>query len=66
MDLVGLENYTFSAALLLGSNRKHHGMAWFSVNPHKASPLGPVFGLAVIVPSQCCTVSKSCFQLHQN
>ena len=25
-------------------------MAWFYVKSHKVSPLGPVFGLAVVVP----------------
>ena len=52
VDLGGLENPHFSTALLENS-RKRHGMAWFSVNSHKASPLGPVFGLAVVVPLQC-------------
>ena len=44
-----LEKHNFSSALLENS-KEHHGIAWFS---HKASPLGPVFGLAVIVPLQC-------------
>ena len=53
-----LEKHNFSSALLENS-REHHGIAWFSVNSHKASPLGPVSGLAVVVPWQCLTVSKS-------
>ena len=52
VDLGGLEKHNFSTALLENS-RKRHSMAWFSVNSHKASPLGPVFGLAVVVPPQC-------------
>ena len=52
VDLGGLEKHNFSTALLENS-RKRHGMAWFSVNSHKASPLGPVFGLAVVIPPQC-------------
>ena len=40
-----LEKHKFSTALLENS-RKHHGIA---INPHKASPLGPVSGLAVVV-----------------
>ena len=32
-------------------------MAWHSVNSHKVSPLGLIFGLSVVVPSQCCTIS---------
>ena len=50
MDLGCLEKYKFSTALLENS-RKHHGIAWFSVNSHNASPLGPLSGLAVNVPS---------------
>ena len=44
MDLGCLEKHNFSTALLANS-RKHHGIA---VNSHKASPLGPVSGLAVV------------------
>ena len=52
MDLGCLEKHNFLTALLENS-RKHHGVAWFSVNSYKASPLGPVSGLAVVVPLQC-------------
>ena len=52
VDLGWLEKHNFSTTLLENS-RKHHGVAWFFVNSHKASPLGPVSGLAVVVPSQC-------------
>ena len=52
VDLGCLEKHNFSTALLENS-RKHHGIAWFSVNSQKASPLGPVSGLAVVVPLQC-------------
>ena len=44
MDIGCLEKHNLSTALLENS-RKHHGIA---VNSHKASPLGPVSGLAVI------------------
>ena len=44
MDLGCLEKHNFSTALLENS-RKHHGIA---VNSHKALPLGPVSGLAVV------------------
>ena len=47
-----LEKHNFSSAQMENS-REHHGIAWFSVNSHKASPLGPVSGLAVVVPWQC-------------
>ena len=52
MDLGGLEKHNFLIALL-ENIRKRHSMAWFSVNSHKASPLGPVFVLTVVVPPQC-------------
>ena len=52
MDLGGLEKHNFSTALLENS-RKGYGMVRFSVNSHKKSPIGPAFGLAVIVPLQC-------------
>ena len=52
VDLGGLEKHNFSTVLLENS-RKRHSMVRFSVNSHKASPLGPVFGLAVVVPPQC-------------
>ena len=44
MDVGCLEKHNLSTALLENS-RKHHGIA---VNSHKASPLGPVSGLAVV------------------
>ena len=47
-----IEKHNFSSSLLENS-REHHGIAWFSVNSHKASPLGPISELAVIVPWQC-------------
>ena len=51
MSIGCLEKHNFSTALLENS-RNHDGMGWFSVNSHKAPPLGPVSGLAVIVPLQ--------------
>ena len=50
VDLGGLEKHKLSTALLENS-RKCRSTAWFSINSHKASPLGPVFELVVIVPS---------------
>ena len=47
VDLGGLEKHNFNSAI--GNSRKHHSMAWFSVNSHKASPLEPVFELVVVV-----------------
>ena len=45
---------SFEACLMdLRNSRKCHGMVWFSINFHKTSPLGPIFGLAVVVPPQC-------------
>ena len=51
VDLGCLEKHNFSTTLLENS-RQHHGVAWFFVNSYKASPLRPVSGLAVVVPSQ--------------
>ena len=51
MGLGCLEKHNFSTALLENS-RNHHGIEWFSVNSQKASPLGPVSRLAVVM-SQC-------------
>ena len=48
MDIGCLEKHNLSTALffnLLENSRKLHGIA---VNSHKASPLGPVSGLAVV------------------
>ena len=42
VDLGGLEKHHLLTALLENS-RKCHSTAWFSVNSHKAFPLGPVF-----------------------
>ena len=50
MDLGGVEKQSFSTVLLKNS-RKCHGMAWISVNYHKVSSFGSVFGLDVVVPS---------------
>ena len=50
VDLGGLEKHNFSTVLLENS-RKCHGMAWFSVNSHKASPLGPVFWTGCCPPT---------------
>ena len=44
MDIGCLQKHNLSTALLENS-RKHHGIA---INSHKASPLGPVSGLAVV------------------
>ena len=52
VDLGCLEKHTFSIVLLENS-RNHHSIAWFSVNSHKASPLGLISRLAVVVPWQC-------------
>ena len=55
MDLGGLEEHNFSTVMLENS-RKGHGMAWLSINSHKASTLGPISDWLL---SQCQTVSKS-------
>ena len=47
VDLGGLEKHDFSTALLENSTR--HSIAWFSINSHKASPLGPIFRLTIAV-----------------
>ena len=52
VDLGCLAKHNFSTTLLENS-KKHHSIAWFFMNSHKASPLGPVSGLAVVVPSLC-------------
>ena len=54
MDLGGLEEHTYLTVLM--ENSKKHYMTWcasLSILTCKASPLGPVFKLAAIVPSQC-------------
>ena len=49
VDLKCFEKHNFSTALFENS-RKHPGIA---VSFHKALPLGPVSGLAVVVYPQC-------------
>ena len=64
VDLGWLEKHNFQQCCWQQKASRH---SVFSVNSHKASPLGPVSGLAVVVPSQCWTVSKSYYlQLRQN
>ena len=50
MDLGCFEKHTFSTALLEKKQKAEWHIAWFSINFHKASPLGPISGWAVIVP----------------
>ena len=52
VDLRCLEKHNISTVLLENS-RKHHSILWFSVNSHKAFPLGLVSRLTVVVPWQC-------------
>ena len=49
MDLGCLEKHNFNSAV--GKQQKASRHSVFSVNSHKASPLGPVSELAVVVPN---------------